>query len=159
MCYARRQRSSWARIKLSDKLYINRVSPDNIKLRAVLALLLIKRVSKNSKEFSESFRLTSMKCFVIVVQFSRSFALPAIVDSLYIIPPSLPFVNPFLKLFSKSFKKLLKNLLTKASGCDIINKSPRERRRAKIAHWKLNNNVLRKTPKILLNLQKLLNSN
>ena len=69
-------------------------------------------------------------------------------------------LKPLQRANEKSLKKLLKNLLTKASGCDIIRKSPEQRRRSKkIAHWKLNNNVLRKTPKILLNLQKLLNSN
>ena len=32
---------------------------------------------------------------------------------------------------NKKFKKLSKNLLTKASGCDIIRKSPEQRRRSK----------------------------
>ena len=51
-----------------------------------------------------------------------------------------------LKRAWKKFKKLLKNLLTKTSGCDIINRLS-TRRRAKIAHWKLNNNVLKRLRK------------
>ena len=60
----------------------------------------------------------------------------------------------FTKGGRKKVKKLLKNHLTKRGGCDIINRLS-ARQRKEIAHWKLNNNVLRKTPKILLNLKKL----
>ena len=47
-----------------------------------------------------------MKCFVIVVQFSRSI-FAALADSLYIIPLTSAFVKGFFKVFSKTFFKLL----------------------------------------------------
>jgi len=40
-------------------------------------------------------------------------------------------LKPLQRANEKKFKKLLKNFLTKASGCDIIKKSPEQRRRSK----------------------------
>ena len=62
MCYARRQRSSWARIKLSSKLYLN-LSVKTLVSRACLALYTLLSMSRIrdrfeilfSKKFRDSF--------------------------------------------------------------------------------------------------------
>ena len=73
MCYARRQRSSWARIKLSKKFYIRCLSAFNIfSSYFILALLLVWVVfSINSDEIS-IFRTCNALYFSLVVQFSMT---------------------------------------------------------------------------------------
>ena len=109
MCYARRQRSSWARIKLSK----NRIW--NI-LRCLISFfeldcsLLFVWVVFSFKEFTRSVLAhTSMLCTsLIVVQFSmteRPFSrfATALRDSLIIISQRFRFVNTFFKVFFKTF--------------------------------------------------------
>ena len=99
MCYARRQRSSWARIKLSKKLYI-------IQTKAWLTSTLIEwscsnyylRAFVNSKEFSESFLVHCCSIFN-----ERSLLAAALVGSLYIISHPLAFVKRFFESFLKTF--------------------------------------------------------
>ena len=103
MCYARRQRSSWARIKLSKILY-------RLRLSAVTTF--------SSYSFLASFTLLSIYnsfwrdlyfalalyalYFSLVVQFSMTVP-PALADSLTIIPHSWGLVNTFLKSFLRFF--------------------------------------------------------
>ena len=54
MCYARRQRSSWARIKLSSKLYLN-LSVKTLVSRACLALYTLLSMSQIRDRFEISF--------------------------------------------------------------------------------------------------------
>ena len=95
MCYARRQRSSWARIKLSIKKFI-------------LAVFLLFFLKKELSSFGCSQMLICISSlpfvlslyFLFVVQFSRICAPLSLLERLSIIPlPSL-FVNPILSLFS-----------------------------------------------------------
>ena len=77
MCYARRQRSSWARIKLSSKLYLN-LSVKTLVSRACLALYTLLSMSwirdrfkiSFSKKFrdsqSQAFACTLISCCSIV---------------------------------------------------------------------------------------------
>ena len=121
MCYARRQRSSWARIKLSKKLYIKRL----LRLFAFLRLLsffqsLISLLfllfwftfwfvfQKNCRDlcFYTSLLLPLGSYFTLyflslTVQFSMTicFAARFLAHSLYIIP----HLRLLVKRFSKSF--------------------------------------------------------
>ena len=74
MCYARRQRSSWARIKLSKKLYNNRFYPDVINSSEWFCMLnYLKELSFSSKLICKFKRIFGVffRTFV-VVQFSMS---------------------------------------------------------------------------------------
>ena len=121
MCYARRQRSSWARIKLSKILYHFTLRCNNL-----------------SSSFCSSFYFVwvfyswivrvLLRTFVfalylsLVVQFSMtvgSLSVPSCPrprgDSI-IISHYLAFVNTFLKLFSKTFLSLLLSFSTAPLG-------------------------------------------
>ena len=82
MCYARRQRSSWARIKLSKKLYPKAFLALKSFLRALICSLLKLLVSSifflNLKEFRVSVFCTLVLYFLIsfIVHFSRIFYSP-----------------------------------------------------------------------------------
>ena len=126
MCYARRQRSSWARIKLSKKLYIIdqfrlRNVTVNISFQSSICSITIKSCSlhyflKNSKEsFGVSLIFLFRKLSCLVVQFSMSFGDFAhlwatsvirfcgfccpLSEGLFIISHPLAFVKGFFKTF------------------------------------------------------------
>ena len=108
MCYARRQRSSWARIKLSKKFYIS-----------------TRRCQYLFQSFSDFLNTFTFAWFVFLLEFSRSLTryifcivlcvsslvllfnfqwpTPCSLHSLTIIPQPKPFVNTFLKIFFKNF--------------------------------------------------------
>ena len=112
MCYARRQRSSWARIKLSKSLYQNILSDDSICFRVLLlasftfclSSILIQRIVR------DPFR-TYFICFVLLSCcsiFKDHFPAPAIAATLllyHFLPRlSIPFskvFSPFFKVFSR----------------------------------------------------------
>ena len=115
MCYARRQRSSWARIKLSKKLYFHRLAPVQI-FRAVFLLFyflsILFWVCSFLKEFTRF--LSHFLCFVLsllLFNFQGPFRSllpppsafrlrsPLEERSLSISLPSL-FVNPLFSIFS-----------------------------------------------------------
>ena len=68
--------------------------------RVCLLFLLFRALFLNSKEFSESF------LFVIVVQFSRSFAFHLLADSFVIISKPFTFVKHFFQSFLSFFEAL-----------------------------------------------------
>ena len=105
MCYARRQRSSWARIKLSKNLYHTRLSAfiifSSYSFLASFTLLSIYNSSWRDLVFRTS------QCFVqslLLFNFQWPFAslFPLGRDSLSIIPHSTPFVKSFF-WFSSTF--------------------------------------------------------
>ena len=94
MCYARRQRSSWARIKLSIKKFI-------------LAVFLLFFLKKELSSFGcsqmpiciSSLPFVLSLYFLFVVQFSRINAPHSLLERLSIIPLLIHFVNPLFSLF------------------------------------------------------------
>ena len=109
MCYARRQRSSWARIKLSKSLYQNILSDDSILLSSLaLSFFTFVWVVFSFKELFEiRFAHTYMLCTsLLLFNFQGSFAAAcAATLLLYHFFPRLSI--PFLKVFSTFFKFLL----------------------------------------------------
>ena len=108
MCYARRQRSSWARIKLSKKLYLKYPLGYLKSLRAIyLSFTFVWVVfSINSDEIS-IFRTCNALYFSLVVQFSMTVTVHSCGQlSYYITALSLCqyLFLIFLKVFSRSFK-------------------------------------------------------
>ena len=102
MCYARRQRSSWARIKLSNYC-IYPLPLDRSTYQSRSALLLFKSFIKiiNSKEFFGAFSLS-----VLLFNFQGAFlaSVKASLDvSLFIISQHFTIVKHFFWLFSKKF--------------------------------------------------------
>ena len=115
MCYARRQRSSWARIKLSKKLYFHRLAPVQI-FRAVFLLFyflsILFWVCSFLKEFSRF--LSHFLCFVLsllLFNFQGPFRSLLPPPSAFRLRPPLeerslsislpfPFVNPLFSIFS-----------------------------------------------------------
>ena len=88
MCYARRQRSSWARIKLSSKLYYIRPFSRLKSVRAWFALLLVlsmcleflqDMLSKNFRDFRTCFFLLVLSSPVVQLSMinHRSYAPPS----------------------------------------------------------------------------------
>ena len=103
MCYARRQRSSWARIKLSNILYINYLSAANILHSSFLLLFYF--VSglflRNFRDlYFVQFYLTlyMSRCLIFNVHFS-----PALADSFVSISHFFSFVNTFFLSFLRFF--------------------------------------------------------
>ena len=106
MCYARRQRSSWARIKLSKNLYHTRLSAfiifSSYSFLASLTLLSI------YNSFWRDLVFRTSQCFVqsfLLFNFQWPFALrfPLGRDSLSIIPHSASLVKIFFQIFLKFF--------------------------------------------------------
>ena len=117
MCYARRQRLSWARIKLSENIF--RTPQCTLISLVCLALYTfflgyLDLISKIKCTFLGILRVLSgssfdVPCFAsssFVVQFSRSVLAPALRDSLYSISHTSLFVNPFLDFFQIFFPRL-----------------------------------------------------
>ena len=105
MCYARRQRSSWARIKLSNKLYQFTLSSVLI-IRAIYSSLFYFLELCSLWFFDRFFFRTCFFCFVLsssVVQLSSFNFAHRFFVSLSIISLLFSFVNRFLKNFSKIF--------------------------------------------------------
>ena len=101
MCYARRQRSSWARIKLSNNCILNSFELSISNPSFFLASFTFVWVYITLwRECISHFALlcTSLS----VVQFSMT-ALPFLADSLTIISQAFCFVNTFFTNFSKKF--------------------------------------------------------
>ena len=114
MCYARRQRLSWARIKLSENIF--RTPQCTLISLVCLALYTfflgyLDLISKIKCTFLGILRVLSgssfdVPCFAFssfVVQFSRSVLTSALRDSLYSISHTSLFVNPFFRFFSNPF--------------------------------------------------------
>ena len=114
MCYARRQRLSWARIKLSENIF--RTPQCTLISLVCLALYTfflgyLDLISKIKCTFLGILRVLSgssfdVPCFAFssfVVQFSRSVLTSALRDSLYTISHTSLFVNPFLDFFQIFF--------------------------------------------------------
>ena len=124
MCYARRQRSSWARIKLSKKLYLIRFCPSEIFFQSKLIMLnYLFRVSYwlwlsylYDLKIQKNFR--SLCTLVIKIHESccsifneLCFSLHHLAArSLFIIPLCLLLVKRFFKLFFKVFSNHLDSL-------------------------------------------------
>ena len=111
MCYARRQRSSWARIKLSKSLYQNILPDDLTFLLSSLALSFFYFcfwVVFSFKEFSRSVSHISL-CFVLLSCCSifKDHFRPRFRGDLVIIPHPNRFVKPFSKSFLSFFQRLL----------------------------------------------------
>ena len=120
MCYARRQRSSWARIKLSNKLYIFILSDDETFLfEPFLALLTFLSMSLRFTEalfFSKKFEISHLLvclylfscCSIVNDQSSLAFA------------ERLDYYTTFSLtcqvLFQKFFKKLFSRLASSIFG-------------------------------------------
>ena len=138
MCYARRQRSSWARIKLSKKLYVIRFCPSEIFFQSKLIMLnYLFRVSYwlwlsylYDLKIQKNFR--SLCTLVIKIHESccsifneLCFSLHRLAArSLFIIPLCLSFVKRFFKLFSSFFARFLRNLAfplasLRLAGCSL----------------------------------------
>ena len=104
MCYARRQRSSWARIKLSKNLYHIRLASVTIFFRAIyLSFFYFVWVYITLLWRDLVFRTS--QCFVLrllLFNFQWPFAL-RLADSLTIIPHLFPLVNTFSKNSFKNF--------------------------------------------------------
>ena len=104
MCYARRQRSSWARIKLSKSLYQNTVSRDLISLLSSLALSFFYFcwvVFSSVRIFRDPFQAVRFVLLSCCSIFNDQFA--SLSRDLVIIPHRPAFVNPFFQTFLKSF--------------------------------------------------------
>ena len=104
MCYARRQRSSWARIKLSKSLYQNTVPRDLISLLSSLALSFFYFcwvVFSSVRIFRDPFQAVRFVLLSCCSIFNDQFA--SLSRDLVIIPHRPAFVNPFFQLFLKSF--------------------------------------------------------
>ena len=113
MCYARRQRSSWARIKLSKILYRLRLSAvttfSSYSFLASFTLLSIYNSSWRDLVFRTS------QCFVqslLLFNFQWPFAvpLPSRADSLTIIPHLKDFVKHFFQISLNFFQTASKSL-------------------------------------------------
>ena len=117
MCYARRQRLSWARIKLSENIF--RTPQCTLISLVCLALYTfflgyLDLISKIKCTFLGILRVLSgssfdVPCFAFssfVVQFSRSVLTSALRDSLYSISHTSFLVNPFLDFFQIFFPRL-----------------------------------------------------
>ena len=118
MCYARRQRSSWARIKLSNKLYILRCIAVRFVWAIYLSFLYFFRVVFSLVLTDFVFALAF--CFVLllsVVQLS-SFNPLSLREPVYYITSLLPcqevfqnFFKNFFKIFSKPFQNSFRKSL------------------------------------------------
>ena len=115
MCYARRQRSSWARIKLSKSLYQNTVPRDLISLLSSLALSFFYFcwvVFSSVRIFRDPFQAVRFVllscCSIFNDQFCLAFARPCYYTT------SSCVCQP---LFSTFFKKFFR--LVRASLCAI----------------------------------------
>ena len=108
MCYARRQRSSWARIKLSNNLYhIYLLGSYNLFFE-LFFLSFFYFVEYITLWRDLVFRTS--QCFVqslLLFNFQWPFA-AFFCDSLNIIPPSFSLVNTFFEIFSPFFKKFFR---------------------------------------------------
>ena len=67
MCYARRQRSSWARIKLSNKLYINRLRSTS-SVSSLWLFLLFEYASRLSGCVSKNDEIFALASFLLVLK-------------------------------------------------------------------------------------------
>ena len=126
MCYARRQRSSWARIKLSKICIISLIRVLQSYLRAFVALLLLFLScifnSLNCRDSTSHFCL--LCTYLIVVQFSMTGSSSSQVplfqglsrgDSTIISHP-IRFVNTFFKSFLSFFRLSSPPPLPSSSG-------------------------------------------
>ena len=104
MCYARRQRSSWARIKLSNKLYIIRLMRfDSFELFILAFFTFLELCSLWFWQILFSHLLFCFVLLLSVVQLS-SFNRSRFYVSLSIISPRTPFVKRFFKTFLSFFE-------------------------------------------------------
>ena len=108
MCYARRQRSSWARIKLSKSLYQNSISRlrSNLTSSIALSFFYFCWVVFSSVRISEiRFKLVRFVllscCSIFKDQCLSAASALASTFLLYHLPPGLSI--PFLKVFSTFF--------------------------------------------------------
>ena len=112
MCYARRQRSSWARIKLSNKLYILRLTAVRFVWAIYLSFLYFFRVVFSLVLTDFVFALAF--CFVLllsVVQLS-SFNLALFARACLLYHFSFDLSRGFSKLFLKTFENFFRKVLT-----------------------------------------------
>ena len=117
MCYARRQRSSWARIKLSKFLYNLAVSAASLPLFRVSLIrgFFVKSFpSLSIKEFSSSVVLPNIFSISFVLlsccSIFKDRSLPSLSDSLCIISHLLLFVNTFFDKIISFFRILIVHL-------------------------------------------------
>ena len=120
MCYARRQRSSWARIKLSKILYHFTFRCNNLFSSFCSSFTFC--LSSISSQF-ELFEYTSHFCVCFVLlsllfNFQWPFSSSARLSrgDFSIISHCLPFVNTFLKLFSSFFQLFSSSSVSTLSG-------------------------------------------
>ena len=117
MCYARRQRSSWARIKLSKKLYINQCLHWMLSTHQsdLFAQLLVRASVDlflsplNSKEFSESLVLCLLSLYTwLLFNFQWALWFACCLSAAYLLyhirlPLSRGFSNFFQVFFAVPF--------------------------------------------------------
>ena len=128
MCYARRQRSSWARIKLSSKLYLN-LSVKTLFVELVWLFILcwvcLKSVIDLRFLFQRNFEILNHKLclyfnlLLFNCQWSAadSSALSRVLRDLIIIPHPWPFVKRFLKSFLSFFQELFSTAFQPERKC------------------------------------------
>ena len=134
MCYARRQRSSWARIKLSKILYHFTFRCNNLFssfCSSFTFVWVVFLLNLNCSSILRTF-LCLLCTYLFVVQFSMTVWLSSRLvfrlrsrGDLDIISHCLPFVNTFLKLFLSFFKLFLSSSVSSLLGdsFDIISLS------------------------------------
>ena len=123
MCYARRQRSSWARIKLSKKLYINWSPRWNQLIRVIFLLnyfyiraldVAFRQIVIIQKNFRSLLYFSFFSLYTwLLFNFQWAFFVIAsgfqlrelFAISLFIISHSLSFVKGFCKTFFKFFRR------------------------------------------------------
>ena len=103
MCYARRQRSSWARIKLSKSFYLISGLPE---LKSYFELFILASFTLlsiyNSIDEISIFALTILLCTYLLL-FNFQWPMPSLRDSLSILPHSFALVNTFFESFLSFF--------------------------------------------------------
>ena len=106
MCYARRQRSSWARIKLSKSLYQNILPDDSICFRVLLLASFTFCLSSILIQRIFEIRSHILICFVLLSCCSifKDHSVSALRGDLVIIPHPFRLVNPFFKSFFNFFQ-------------------------------------------------------
>ena len=100
MCYARRQRSSWARIKLSNEWYLKSLGTLNLFFRAMICSFTFCWVVFSFRIFEFRFAHTICLYFPLCCSIFNDRFAPRSRASLTIISLPKTFVNRFLK---KSF--------------------------------------------------------
>ena len=111
MCYARRQRSSWARIKLSNKLYILRCIAVRFVWAIYLSFLYFFRVVFSLVLTDFVFALAFFALYFFYLLFNCQVSIPlSSREPVYYITSLLPCQEVFQNFFKKLLKILWKTI-------------------------------------------------